>query len=114
MASRTRSSNPRAWVAVFLGLVGVLAVPAAIVLSGRSARIGLLDAAWAVPVAAAGGVGALLFARAAHVRLQTTLERAGGAGRVRTARFLGVIGICMALSGAIAVGFYELLVRLEK
>jgi hypothetical protein len=32
---------------------------------------------------------------------------------VRVGRILGVAGICVALSAGIAVGFYELLVRLE-
>jgi hypothetical protein len=34
-------------------------------------------------------------------------------GRVRLGRVLGVAGICVALSGAIAVGLFELLLRLE-
>jgi hypothetical protein len=32
---------------------------------------------------------------------------------IRLARILAVAGLCIALSAAIAVGFYELLVRLE-
>jgi hypothetical protein len=85
-----------------------------VVLSGRLAGVDLVEAAWAVPVAAAAGVAALLFARGARGRIQRTLERAGGAGRARVGRILGIAGICVALSGAIAVGFYELLVRLER
>jgi hypothetical protein len=73
----------------------------------------LVQAGWAVPVAAAAGITALLFARGARGRIRATLERAGGAGRARAGRLLGIAGICIALSGAIAVGFYELLLRLE-
>ncbi len=113
MAGRTRSSNHRASLAVLFGILGVAAVPVGVALSARIAGVTLVDAAWAVPVAAAGGVGALLFARGARGRIQRTLERAGGGGRARLGRILGVAGICIALSGAIAVGFYELLVRLE-
>jgi hypothetical protein len=113
MASRTRSSNGRAWLAVLLGLAGLLAVPAAVAVSERSTRIGLLDAAWAIPVAVGFGLAALLFARGARGRIASTLERAGGKGRIRLGRFLAVTGLCIALSASIAVGFYEVLLRLE-
>jgi hypothetical protein len=113
LAARTRSSNHRASLAALLGLVAVAAVPVGVVVSGRLAGLDLLDAVWAVPVAFAAGVSALLFARGATGRIQRTLERAGGAGRARLGRILGVAGISIALAGAIAVGFYELLVRLE-
>jgi len=73
----------------------------------------LLDAAWAIPVAALCGIAALLLARGARGRIRRTLERAGGAGRSRLGRYLGVAGLCVALSASIAVGFYELLLRLE-
>jgi len=114
MASPTRSSNHRASLAVLLGLVAVAAVPAAIVAAQRIQGIDLLDAAWAIPFAFAAGVAALLFARGASGTIARTLDRAGGRGRIRTARILAVAGICLALSGSIAVGFYELLVRLES
>jgi hypothetical protein len=91
----------------------VLAVPAAIAVARQTARIQLLDAAWGIPVAAACAIAALLFARGARGRLRASLERAGGDRRIRTGIVLGVAGICFALSGAIAVGFYELLLRLE-
>lgn len=108
-----RSSNHRATLAILSGLVAVLAVPAAVVLSRRSSEITLVDAGWAAPVAAAFGIAALLFARGARGRIRATLERARGRARARAARILGVAGICVALSAAIAIGFYELLLRLE-
>ena len=98
---------------MLLGLVAVAAVPIGIALARRTARVELIDAAWAVPVAAACGVAALLFVRGARGRMRRTLERAGGAGRMRIGRILGVAGICLAVSAGIAVGFYELLLRLE-
>ncbi len=96
-----------------LGLAAVLAVPAAVVLARQTAGIGLLDASWAIPVAAICGLAALMFVRGARGRLRWTLERAGGTGRIRLGRILGVAGLCVALSASIAVGFYELLLRLE-
>jgi hypothetical protein len=108
-----RSSNHRASLAVVLGLGAVLAVPAGIVLARQTAGIGLLDAAWTIPIAALCGLAALIFVRGARGRIQWTLERAGGTGRIRVGRLLAVAGICVALSASIAVGFYELLLRLE-
>jgi hypothetical protein len=93
--------------------VAIVAVPAAVLMSRQTAGVRLLDAVWAVPVAAACGIAALLFARGAGGRIRWTLEQAGGWGRIRLGRILGVAGICFALSGAIAIGFYELLLRLE-
>lgn len=113
MASRTRSSNGRASLAVVAGLVSVATVPGAIVLAQRSASLDLVDAAWAIPVAFAAGVAALLLARGAHGAWARSLERSGGPRRIRLARVLAVVGLSLTLAAAIAVGFYELLVRLE-
>jgi hypothetical protein len=113
MESPTRSSNHRASLAVLLGLAGVLAVPGAVLLSRQTVGVRLIDAVWAIPVAAVCSVAALLFARGARGRIRSTLDRAGGIGRIRAGRVLGVIGICVTLSASIAVGFYELLLRLE-
>jgi len=108
-----RSSNHRASLALLLGLAAVAAVPAGVALSRQTAGVRLLDAVWAIPVAALCGLAALLFARGAGGRIRWTLERAGGLGRIRVGRLLGIAGICVALSASIAVAFYELLLRLE-
>ena len=92
---------------------GALAVPLAIVLSRQTGKIHLLDTAWTIPAAMALSVGALLFARGARGHMRRTLGRASGEGRLRATRWLAGLGICLALSASIAVGFYELLVRLE-
>jgi hypothetical protein len=113
MASRTVSSNHRASFAVVVGILGVLALPGAVVVARQSTGVDLLNAAWAVPVAAFLGIAALLLARGARGKIRWSLERAGGHGRARAAVVLGVAGICIALSSSIAVGVYELLVRLE-
>jgi len=113
MESRTVSSNHRASFAVVAGILAVLAMPGAVVLARETAGIDLLTAAYAVPVAVLFGVAALLLARGARGRIRWSLERAGGRGRARAGVILGVAGICIALSCAIAVGVYELLLRLE-
>jgi hypothetical protein len=108
-----KATNYRASLALVSGVLGVAAIPAAVYVSERSQRVGLLDAAWTIPVAFCLGVCALLFARGARGKIAWSLERSGGRMRARTARLLGVLAICIALSAAISVGFYELLLRLE-
>ena len=93
------------------GLVGAAALPAAIALAEVQQRIELLEAAAAIPVAALAGASALLLARGARERLRRTLGRVGGTWPARLGRALGALGIAMALSGAIAVGFYLALTR---
>ena len=82
-------------------------------LSRQTAGVRLIDAVWAIPIAGVCGVAALLFARGARGRIRWSLEQAGGGGRIRLGRYLAVAGLCVAASAAIAVGFYELLLRLE-
>ena len=116
MASRTSGSsrsNHLASLALVAALLGVLAVPVAVAASRQTGRIHLLDAVWAIPVGMGLTLTALVFARGARGRIRKTLERAGGAGRLRATRWLTVLGISITIAAAIAVGFYELLVRLE-
>ena len=97
-------------LAVLFAIVGVLAIPAAVAYSRQSTTFSLLDAAYVIPLAAIGSVGALLVVRGTrgHVRFSVEPSRA-----VRVARWLAVAGVCLTLSASIAVGFYELLLRLE-
>jgi hypothetical protein len=111
---RPRSSNHRSSLAVLLGLAGVLAVPGAVALAQQSPGVNLLDAAWAIPAGFALGLVALGLANLARTRVQWTLGRAGGLGRARAARWLAGLGIAIAVSASISVGFYEVLLRFEK
>jgi hypothetical protein len=93
-----------------LGVVGVLAIPAAVAYSRESATFSLLDASWLIPVAAVASIAALQLVRGTggHVRFAVAPSRG-----VRLGRILAVAGICVTLSASIAVGFFELLLRLE-
>jgi len=92
------------------GLVAVLAIPVGIAVARYDTHIALLDAAWAIPVAAIASVAALLEIRgtSGHVRFAV-----GPAKRLRVSRILAVLGVCITLAAAIAVGFYYLLLQLE-
>ena len=110
---QSRRVNVRAWLAFLFGLLAAGVIPAAIELTRKIPGAALLDAVWAIPVAAAAAIVALLFARGARGAIARTLQPVGGQGSIRLARIFAVAGICVTLSASIAVGLYELLLRLE-
>jgi hypothetical protein len=115
MAFPTRSNsrpNARAWLAVAVGLLAVGAVPAAIAVA-HYRGLSLLHAAWSAVPAFLLGVGAIALARAARRRTERTIGRVGGRRVTRVGRFLGALGIYLALAAALSVGVYELLNRLS-
>jgi hypothetical protein len=103
----TRSNSVRAWLSVLLALAGVLTVPAAIEVARRSQRVALLDAAYAVPLAFALGLVALLMGRRARDNLRWLRLDEGGTGAARVGMVLGLLALCFALIAALSVGFYE-------
>jgi len=107
-----RGNARAAWSAV-LGLLAALTMPLAIVGTRYSSSYELLQAGFAIPIAAALGIAAVVLARNARRYEQATLGRAGGAKRGRAGRLLGILGICMAASATIAVAVYEVLNRLQ-
>ena len=111
----TRSSNGRpgrngrAWAAVVAGLAGVAAVPAAVAAAEIWNAFDILAASAAIPVAAAGGIAAILLARRAREQMQRTLGRVGGRRIAGLGRVLGYLGLWLATTAALAVGVYALL-----
>lgn len=93
------------------GFLAVAVLPAAVALAELFGAVRLLDAAAAIPVGVACGLAALWLARGARKRIERTLGRIGGLGPARAGKVLGVIGICLAVSAAIAVATYYALVR---
>ncbi len=92
------------------GLVAIAAWPAALGVYRSSDRISLIQAlVGAVPVGLLFGIGAILLARRARTRIQRTVGRSGGWRAAATGRALGVLGVCAAITGALALGFFELL-----
>jgi 1,4-dihydroxy-2-naphthoate octaprenyltransferase len=107
----TRSSkkrNGRAVLAVLLGAISAALVPAAVAVAHYSS-VDLIEAAYAVPPALLFGVAAMLVARAARARTERTIGRVGGVRAARAGRWLGALGIYLALAGALAFGVYQLL-----
>jgi hypothetical protein len=103
----TRSNNVRAWLSVLIALAGVLTMPAAIEVARRSQRVALLDAAYAIPLAFALGLVAVLMGKRARDNLRWLRLDGRGTGAARVGMVLGLLAVCFALVAALSVGFYE-------
>jgi hypothetical protein len=110
VADPIASSKRRATVALLLGIAGVLVLPAAIEVSRRSKAVGLLDAAYAIPLAFLLGLTSVVMARRARRNLQWLRVRDGGTGVARAAVLVGGLVVCLSLAAALSVGFYGLFV----
>ena len=84
-------------------------MPVAIYVVRHVERYQLLDAAFAIPLGMALGVGAVALARRGRLRIERTLGRAGGGRAASIGRVLGLLGFCLATTAAISVGTYALL-----
>lgn len=58
------------------------------------------------------GLLAVFFARKARFQVERSLGRAGE-GTARWGKWLGLLGLCLALTAALALGFYGLLLYFE-
>jgi hypothetical protein len=102
------SSRPAGFSAAF-GVLALLAIPAAGAAAAFTTRITLLHAVYvAVPAAFVLALVAFAAYRRARARLERSVRRAG-VRIVRTARFLAFAGLYVAVTGALALGFYGLL-----
>jgi hypothetical protein len=114
VTSPVAPSRVRAWVALLLGVAGVLTLPAAVDAARRSERIALLDAAYAIPLAFLLGLVAVTMARRARNNLRWLRLREGGTAVASTAVVLGMLALCLAVTAALSVGFYELVLLYQR
>ena len=108
MVSPVALSRVRAWVALLLGLLGFLILPGAVETARRSERIALLDAAYAIPLAFLLGLLAVVMARRARNNLRWLSLRGEGTGVASAAVVVGMLALCLAVTAALSIGFYEL------
>ncbi len=114
MSSVKTASRTRAWVALLLGLLGVLALPAALEVSRRSPRVDLLDTAYAIPFAFVLGLAGAIMARRARGTLRWLDLSERGTRLATLAVVVGTVAVCIALTAALAVGFYELVLFYQR
>jgi hypothetical protein len=91
------------------GILSVAAIPAGILVARKFEQVTLLDSSGSIVVAALLGWWAIILARRGRERIEITLGRAGGKGAVRAGRLLGILGILLACTAALALGFWGLL-----
>jgi hypothetical protein len=101
--------NPRAWWSLVCGIASIAAIPTGTLLARESQRVTLVDSSGSVAVAALLGLAAIVLARRARERVQITLGRAGGSGAARAGSVLGIVGLLVAGTAALALGFWGLL-----
>jgi len=83
-------------------------LPAAIEFARRSKGIDLLDAAYGIPVAFLLGLIALVMARRARENLRWLQLRDGRTRVASVAVIVSALALCLAITAALSVGFYEL------
>src|SRR5204863_352391 len=94
--SQPRRLNARAWLAFLFGLLSAAVIPVAIELTRKIPGAELLDAVWAIPVAAAAATLSLLFARGARGAIARTLQPVGGEGCIRLGRIFALAVLVFA------------------
>jgi hypothetical protein len=103
------SSSATARVGAFVGLLAVLAIPAAVVAAQVLTGVVLLRALY-VGVAAAVVLALISLLLSRRARLAQARRVDGrGAGSVRTARILAWAGLYAGVTGALALGVYGVL-----
>jgi hypothetical protein len=112
-SSLPRPANARARFAAVVGLASVLCVPAGVVLSWYSETVTLIQSFGSAALGFLLGLYAVILARRGRETVERTLGRAGGRGAARAGKLLGALGICVAITTGLAVGFYALLTFLK-
>ena len=85
-------------------------MPAAIEVSRRSKAVGLIDTAYAIPLAFVLTFVGLVMARRARHNLRWFRVRDGGTAVAQTAVVVGTFGLLLAIAAALSIGFYGLVV----
>jgi hypothetical protein len=108
VSSPTASIRARSWIALLLSIAGLLALPAAVEISRRSGRVSLLDGAYAIPIAfVLGLVGLVMARRARDTQRWFSLRDEHRATVASVAAIVGLVTVCLAITAALSVGFYE-------
>jgi hypothetical protein len=108
------AGNGRAVAAAVLGVLATATMPLAILATRYSGSYELLHAGVAIPVAVVLGAAAIGLARGALRVDDMRLGRAGGRRTARLGRALGVLGISLGATCAVALAVYGILTYLGE
>lgn len=98
-----------AWGSLLAGVASVSTLPVAIYLTRYSERYDLIHGSFAIPLAGALGVVAIMLGARAKRRSAVRLRSGSAGGVASVGRVLGMIGVCLALAGVVALVVYGLL-----
>ena len=104
-----RARNGAAWTSLLAGAASVATLPVAIYLTRYSERYELLHAGLAIPLGGALGVASVMLGARARRRAAVRLGRRNRGSVASVGRALGVVGVCLALAGVVALAVYGLL-----
>ena len=110
--SSARVRNDRARFSVLFALLSLASIPAAWYAASLK-NVNVPQAVGGEAVAGTFfGLIAVLLARKGRLHVERTLSRVGE-GTTRTGKWLGLLGLCLGLTAALALGFYGLLLSYE-
>ncbi|HUK95279.1 MAG TPA: hypothetical protein VLU96_09515 [Gaiellaceae bacterium] len=113
MVSLTRSSsrarNDAARGSLLVGLLALTIQAAAFVAARQLDQVTLVQATVAAAASTLLGFAAIVLARRGRRNIERSIGRVGGASAARVGRLLGFLALCIGLTAALALGFYELL-----
>jgi len=105
-----REKNVRSRLSVVLGLIGLIIVPTALILSNKTVFVTLVKAVIAITVTSTiCGILSLILAQRGRMKSAVTLGRVGGRTTSAVGRFLGTLSLAIGASGGIALAVYGLL-----
>ena len=84
-------------------------MPGGVALADRTQQVTLVRSSGSIAIAVLLGLAAIVLGRRAREFVQVTLGRAAGLRTAAAGRLLGVVGVLVGLTAAIALGFYGLL-----
>ncbi|HSK14877.1 MAG TPA: hypothetical protein VK915_01775 [Gaiellaceae bacterium] len=102
--------NTKAVWAFLTALLSLGALGGAAAASRYYDEVRLVDAVVAVPVALAFGVAAVVLGRRARAQHLRSLGRSGSRGFVALARFLAAVALILAVTAALALAVFAVLV----
>lgn len=103
--------NDRARFSVLFALLSLASIPVAVAAT-HSKHVNLPQAVGGEAVVGTFfGLLAVILARGARMQVERTLTRTGE-GTARVGKWLGLLGLCLALTAGLALGFFGLLLLL--